>query len=73
MTSEEKYMKAALAEAKKAEAKSEVPVGAVIELDGKGIARAHNERTNKCDPTAPTEVPARRQQGSKPRPRTRAG
>ena len=39
---EEKFMKAALKEAKKAYDKLEVPVGAVIVKDRKIIARAHN-------------------------------
>lgn len=65
MTDEEKYMKAALAEAVKAEGKSEVPVGAVVVLDGKVIARAHNERTTKCDPTAHAEILALRKAGKK--------
>ena len=65
MTEEEKFMRAALSEAKKAEQKSEVPVGAVIVMDGKVIARAHNERTTKCDPTAHAEVLALRKAGKK--------
>ncbi|MBR6788641.1 MAG: tRNA adenosine(34) deaminase TadA [Clostridia bacterium] len=60
-----KFMKVALAEAKKAEEKSEVPVGAVIVRDGKIIARAHNVRTTKCDPTAHAEVLALRKAGKK--------
>lgn len=65
MTEEEKFMRAALSEAKKAEQKSEVPVGAVIVMDGKVIARAHNERTTNCDPTAHAEVLALRKAGKK--------
>ncbi len=65
MTQEEKFMKAAIAEARKAESKSEVPVGAVIVADGKIIARAHNERTTKCDPTAHAEIMALRKAGKK--------
>ena len=38
----EKFMKAAIKEAEKALKKDEVPIGAVIVLDGKIIARAHN-------------------------------
>lgn len=58
-------MRAALTEAKKAEAKSEVPVGAVVVLGGKIIARAHNVRTTKCDPTAHAEIMALRKAGAK--------
>lgn len=38
------YMKEAIVEAKKAEAKGEVPIGAVVVLNGEIIARAHNLR-----------------------------
>lgn len=38
----EKFMKAAINEAKKSLKLDEVPIGAVIVLDGKIIARAHN-------------------------------
>ena len=37
-----KFMEMALKEAKKAFKKDEVPIGAVIALDGKIMARAHN-------------------------------
>ncbi len=40
----EKYMKIAIEEAKKAEEKNEVPIGAVIVYDGEVIAKAHNVR-----------------------------
>lgn len=40
---ENKFMRAAIAEAKKALKKDEVPIGAVIVKDGKIIARAHNK------------------------------
>lgn len=41
------FMQAAIKEAKKAFLKDEVPVGAVVVLDGKIIARAHNLRESK--------------------------
>ena len=40
-------MKAALAEAKKAYAKGEIPVGAVVVYQNKIIARGHNLREKK--------------------------
>jgi tRNA(adenine34) deaminase len=48
--SDEEYMMEAIMEAKKAEGKAEVPIGAVIVLDGVIIARAHNLR--ECEQNA---------------------
>ncbi len=53
---EEKFMKEALKEAKKAYKKLEVPVGAVIVKDGKIIARAHNLKETKFDTTKHAEI-----------------
>ena len=53
---EEKFMKAALKEAKKAYDKLEVPVGAVIVKDGNIIARAHNLKETKFDTTKHAEI-----------------
>ena len=53
---EEKFMKAALKEAKKAYDKLEVPVGAVIVKDRKIIARAHNLKETKYDTTKHAEI-----------------
>ncbi len=50
------YMKLALDEAKKAYTHDEVPVGAVIVLGGKVIARAHNRRQKCKDATAHAEI-----------------
>lgn len=61
----QKFMRAALCEAAKAGEKGEVPVGAVIVKDGKIIARGHNEREYKHDPTAHAEVVAIRKAGRK--------
>lgn len=52
----EKFMKEALKEAKKAYEKLEVPVGAVIVKDGKVIARAHNQKETKYDTTKHAEI-----------------
>lgn len=51
-----KYMKAALKEAEKAYEKGEAPIGAVIVKDGRIIARAHNLRETRKDPTAHAEI-----------------
>ena len=49
MTTDEKYMKEALKQAKKAYAIEEVPIGCVIVQNDKIIARAYNRRnTDKC-------------------------
>ena len=53
---EEKFMKEALKEAKKAYDKLEVPVGAVIVKDGQVIARAHNLKETKLDTTNHAEI-----------------
>ena len=53
---EEKFMKEALKEAKKAYEKEEVPIGAVIVKDNKIIARAHNLRENKKQACAHAEI-----------------
>ena len=53
---EEKFMKIALEEAKKAYDKLEIPVGAVIVKDGKVIAKAHNLKETKFDTTKHAEI-----------------
>ncbi len=58
-------MKAALKEARKALEKGEVPVGAVVVVENKIVARGHNERETKSDPTAHAEVVALRKAGKK--------
>ena len=56
MTYAEKFMKAALKEAEKAEQREEVPIGCVIVKDGKIFARAHNLRQTKRLATAHAEI-----------------
>ena len=53
---QEKFMKEALKEAKKAYEKLEVPVGCVIVKDGKIIARGHNLKESKTDTTKHAEI-----------------
>ena len=55
MISDEYFMSIAIKEAQKAAKKDEVPVGAVIVKDEKIIARAHNLREHKKDPSAHAE------------------
>jgi tRNA(adenine34) deaminase len=53
-------MQAAIAEAHSASAEGEVPVGAVVLLDGKIIARGANRVIRDSDPTAHAEIVAMR-------------
>jgi tRNA(adenine34) deaminase len=53
-------MREALNEAAEAESMGEVPVGAVIVLDGVLIGRGHNSSINLHDPTAHAEIQALR-------------
>lgn len=56
MTIQEKFMKEAIKEAKKAEEKLEIPVGCVIVKDGKIIARGHNQKEIRTDTTKHAEI-----------------
>lgn len=52
----EKFMKEALKEAKKAYEADEIPIGAVIVKNDKIIARAHNQKEIKNDATRHAEI-----------------
>lgn len=54
--SDETFMLEAIAEAKKAESMLEVPIGAVIVLNGEIIARAHNLRESRQNAIAHAEL-----------------
>ena len=56
LKNDEYFMARAIAQAKKALAYDEVPVGAVVVREGKIIARAHNLRETKKMPTAHAEL-----------------
>ncbi|HEY7539023.1 MAG TPA: tRNA adenosine(34) deaminase TadA [Methylomirabilota bacterium] len=62
---DEAFMRAALAEARAASAAGEVPVGAVVVLDGVTIGQAHNAPVALGDPTAHAEVLALREAARK--------
>jgi tRNA(adenine34) deaminase len=49
-------MRAALAEASRALEHGDVPVGAVVVVDGQVVAARHNERELRQDPTAHAEI-----------------
>ncbi len=53
---QEKFMKLALKEAKKAYDKGEIPVGAIIVKDGEVISKAHNLKELKNDTTKHAEI-----------------
>jgi tRNA(adenine34) deaminase len=54
------FMSEALAEAREAAERGEVPIGAVLVLDEKIISRAGNRTITHCDPTAHAEILALR-------------
>ena len=58
MTQDEKYMKAAIREAKKAYALEEVPIGCVIVQNEKIIARGYNRRNTEGNTLAHAELSA---------------
>lgn len=60
---DEGFMREALAEARRGALAGEVPVGAVVVLDGVVVARAHNAPVALADPTAHAEVLALRAAG----------
>lgn len=56
MTQDEKYMKEAIKQAKKAAAIEEVPIGCVIVCENKIIARGYNKRNLKKNTLAHAEI-----------------
>jgi len=58
-------MRAALAAARRGAVAGEVPVGAVIVIDGEIVATAHNEPLGRSDATAHAEVLVIREAGRK--------
>ena len=58
MTEDQKFMKEAIRQAKKAYALEEAPIGCVIVLDGKIIARGYNRRNTDKNTLAHAELNA---------------
>lgn len=58
LTEDEKYMKEAIKQAKKAWKIEEVPIGCVIVYEGKIIGRGYNRRTTDKNPLAHAELMA---------------
>ena len=65
MTQDEKYMKQAIKQAKKAYALVEVPIGCVIVAGDKIIARGYNRRNTDKNPLAHAELSAIRKASKK--------
>ncbi len=60
MDQDERYMKEALAEARKAAQREEVPVGAVAVIGDRIVGRGYNKPVSESDPTAHAEIVALR-------------
>ncbi len=58
---DEYFMRLALREASRALEHEDIPVGAVVVVDGEVIGTGHNERELRADPTAHAEVIALRE------------
>ena len=54
--SDHEFMGLAIDEAKIAARQGEVPIGAVVVIDGRVVARRHNEREQSQDPTSHAEL-----------------
>src|SRR5262245_6133957 len=59
------FMQEALVEARQALASGEVPIGAIVVIEGEVVARAHNAPVALSDPTAHAEILALREAGRK--------
>ena len=56
MTTEEEWMRIAIAEAKLSLEHNDVPIGALVIFNGEIISSRHNERELQKDPTAHAEI-----------------
>ena len=65
LTEDERYMKEALRQARKAYALMEVPIGCVIVYEGKIIARGYNRRNTDKNTTSHAEINAIRKASKK--------
>jgi tRNA(adenine34) deaminase len=63
--SDDELMAEALAEARRGLESNEVPVGALVVVDGEIVARAHNAPITLADPTAHAEILALREAARK--------
>ena len=65
LTDQERFMKEAIRQAKKAEALEEVPIGCVIVYEGKIIARGYNRRNTDRNTLSHAELNAIRKASKK--------
>ena len=65
MDDHERFMRLALEQATAARRAGEVPVGAVVVLDGEVVGEAHNASLALSDPTAHAEILALRRAGAR--------
>lgn len=65
LVDDREWMAIALAEARRGATEGEVPIGAVVVIDGCELARAHNQPIRRRDPTAHAEVLALRAAGER--------
>ena len=65
MQTDDDFMRIALEEAREAYRLGEVPVGAILVLDGRILAQAHNSPITRNDPSAHAEMLVLRQAGEK--------
>ncbi len=65
MTLDERFMKQAITQAKKAEALNEVPIGCVIVYEGKVIARGYNRRNTDKSVLGHAEISAMKKASKK--------
>jgi tRNA(adenine34) deaminase len=61
MSTDVSYMQRALELARRAEAEGEVPVGALVVVDGEIVGEGSNAPIGRCDPTAHAEMIALRE------------
>src|ERR1017187_2198123 len=67
LSTDERFMRVALREADRAALEGEVPVGAILGGEGRGLARAHNRPIHLHDPSAHAEILVLRRAGRKSR------
>lgn len=65
ISSDQYFMEQALELAANAAAQGEVPVGAVVVVDGQIVGRGWNQPISSCDPSAHAEIMALRDAGAK--------